>query len=236
MCNPPWFITHRLDSCRHRPPGGARGRAAPSSAMRMRCRVAKQLATLQWHQLRLRYVFAICITNKKFLLVHNVQYFHWFTFCLCLSNRSKYQINQKLKLGLLRCAICITNKKKSFLSTICNIFIYRIFLRFTFCFHLSNQSKSLNQFNKRRSFILFFEWIVLSTAPSIFYTGFLWNIHNKKYKKWSNISWKYKVQWNEMTKQSYYFSLWKLLLLSQYKLQIQWFKRQAEVFALKVCH
>ena len=32
------------------------------------------------------------------------------------------------------CYICITNKKTSFMSTICNIFIYRIFLRFTFCF------------------------------------------------------------------------------------------------------
>ena len=110
----PWMTSHFLDNCathldllrtdliRSAGTGrqvalGGRAIAAPSSAMRMRCRVAKQLATLQWHQLRLRYVFAICITNKKFLLVHNVQYFHWFTFCLCLSNRSKYQNQSKTK-------------------------------------------------------------------------------------------------------------------------------------------
>ena len=98
--------------------------AAPSSAMR-RCRVAKQLATLQWHQLRLRYVFAICITNKKFLLVHNVQYFHRFTFCLCLSNRSKYQINQKLKLGLLH-TFCYLHHEQKEIFLVHNVQYYHL--------------------------------------------------------------------------------------------------------------
>ena len=164
----PWMTSHFLDNCathldllrtdliragtgRQVALGGAPRHLAQCA---WRCRVAKQLATLQWHQLRLRYVFAICITNKKFLLVHNVQYFHWFTFCLCLSNRSKYQINQKLKLGLLRCAISASRTKKHLSCPQYAIFSFiESFFDLHFVLHLSNHSKSLNQFINSYSFL-----------------------------------------------------------------------------------
>ena len=97
--------------------------------------------------------------------------------------------------------LCYLHHEQKILSCPqCAIFSFiESFFDLHFVLHLSNQSKSLNQINSFKKAWASYSFLneqSLSTAPSIFYTDFLWNIHNKKYKKWRNISQKYRC--NEM--------------------------------------